>query len=143
MILYLDTSALVKVYIEESYSNIVRNAFVQADKIAISIIGYVEFHSAISRLLREKLINIETFGKISSSFKRNWNRFIIVGLDKSIIERSTELLLLSELHAFDSIHLASAESLKNDYSEKIVFGCFDKRLITAVEKIGMDILPNI
>jgi uncharacterized protein len=143
MILYLDTSALVKVYINESFSDIVRKAFLDADTIAISIIGFVEFHSAISRLLRENLINKIQLKKVKDNFNENWPKFKIIDLDNNIIKRASELIYKTELRAFDSIHLASAETLKNITENDVIFGCFDKRLINGAKHIGMALIGDI
>lgn len=52
MIVYLDTSALVKIFIQEEHSQSVRNIYLESESIFINVIGYVEFFSAINRLKR-------------------------------------------------------------------------------------------
>ena len=140
MTLYLDTSALVKIYVKESFSDVVRSLFCKADSIAISKIGFVEFNSAISRLYREKQINREQVTQLIENFKSNWSDFIIVELDDMIIERAAELLLINDLRAFDSIHLASALSIKNECKNKLIFGCFDKRLNDGASALGLELI---
>ena len=49
MILYLDTSALVKLYAEEAGSKIVRQAVADANLIITSPLSYAETRSALDR----------------------------------------------------------------------------------------------
>ena len=52
MTLYLDTSSLVKLYVEEVGSNDVRNLVTRATVVATSIVAYPETRSALTLLLR-------------------------------------------------------------------------------------------
>jgi predicted nucleic acid-binding protein len=140
MIAYLDTSALVKIFINETNSEIVRKVYLESEYIAISNIGYVEFHSAIGRLFRENLIDSEKLLNLKNSFNIHWNNYQIIDFNKLIQLRASELLYQTELRAFDSIHLASAEFLKKNIKEKLKFICFDKRLIKAAKPIGLELL---
>lgn len=53
MIVYLDTSALVKLYIDEAGAPIVRRAAREAELMATSEIAYVEMRAALARRHRE------------------------------------------------------------------------------------------
>lgn len=57
MILYLDTSALVKLYVTEDYSDIVQTAAKAADSLASSVLAYVEAQATFARLHRERLLS--------------------------------------------------------------------------------------
>jgi predicted nucleic acid-binding protein len=52
VILYLDTSALVKIYVEEPKSAVVRENVKQAEGIATSRIAYAEARAAFARKCR-------------------------------------------------------------------------------------------
>ena len=54
MILYLDTSALVKLYVRERGSAQVRAHVNNADVIATSVVAYAEARAAFARLRRER-----------------------------------------------------------------------------------------
>jgi len=53
MILYLDTSALVKVYVEEEGSPLVQGLIAGASLVATSRIAYAEARAALARASRE------------------------------------------------------------------------------------------
>ena len=59
MILYLDTSALVKLYTDEISSGLVRSAANQARVVACHDIGYVEARAALARKRRDKDLDEE------------------------------------------------------------------------------------
>lgn len=139
MILYLDTSALVKLFINESNSALVRQYYHEAEFISTSIIAYVEFNSAISRLSKEGLIKIDELDSLKRNFEYFWGFIKVIELDKNIIKSATELLYQTELRAFDSVHLASARYFHDKIQKDLIFGCFDKRLINGAKLIGLNI----
>ncbi len=139
MILYLDTSALVKLFINETNSDLVRDYYHKAEFISTSIIAYVEFNSAISRLSKEGHIKIDEIETLKRNFDYHWNFIKIVELDGKIIKSATELLYKTELRAFDSVHLASANFFKEKIQKDLIFGCFDKRLINGANLIGLKV----
>jgi uncharacterized protein len=51
--LFLDTSALVKLYIREEHHEIVATATRNASRVALSVVAYPEARSAFARKLRE------------------------------------------------------------------------------------------
>ena len=58
MILYLDTSALVKLYVEEPNSEEVRSAVDGAVAVAVSEVSYTEARSALARREREGSLSL-------------------------------------------------------------------------------------
>ncbi len=143
MILYLDTSALVKVYIDEDYSETVRTSVSNADLTAISRIGYVEFFSSLTRMLREGVLNESKLFSIRANFNSNWQNFYVVDVTNTITIRASELLFSNPLRASDSIHLASVDMLCKNISDEVKFGCFDKRLTEGAQSIGIDLEFNV
>lgn len=53
MTLYLDTSSLVKLYVTESGSDVVRQLVGGAKVVATSVVAYPETRAALARLRRE------------------------------------------------------------------------------------------
>lgn len=74
MILYLDTSSLVKLYIQEEESPQVRQLVDAADVIATSVVAFPEARSAFARLARESKITSEQLAEVKfSSFDARLN----------------------------------------------------------------------
>lgn len=66
MIRYFDTSALVKLLVVESESDLVRRLFRESTARVVHDIAYVEMHSAVSRLVRTRAIDREVVSDIRS-----------------------------------------------------------------------------
>jgi uncharacterized protein len=133
VILYLDTSALVKIYVEETRSTDVRENAKRAEGLATSRIAYAEAQAAFARKRRRRVC-----------------RALITVLWSPILTRIGTIIsflislklwfgprVLAENHALrgaDAIHPASAVTLSKRVSESIMFLCFDSRLATAARK---------
>ena len=140
MILYLDTSALVKLYLDEAGSEAVRRAVADYDTRATSAIAYVEAKSALSRKFRMKELREHDYQKHKDEFERNWGNFASTDVDRSIIRRGGELVESFVLKAYDAIHLASAESVRRASQLGVTFACFDSSLSRAAATLGFVLL---
>ena len=70
MILYLDTSALVKLYVEEPLSQELTVAVAEA--VATSLIAYTESRAAFARARREARLSAQTYRRIVGDFVDDW-----------------------------------------------------------------------
>ena len=59
LILYLDTSALVKLYAEEEGTETVELAVDEAEAVATSVVAYAEARAALARKLRDDVFSPE------------------------------------------------------------------------------------
>jgi len=55
--LYVDTSALVKLYIDEEGSSTCRQAVVDAGLVATSVVAHIETRAALARRRRERALS--------------------------------------------------------------------------------------
>lgn len=138
MILYLDTSALVKLYVKEASSAEVRAAVQSAETCATSRIAYVEFHAALARREREGL-DAGTAQKIRDLFEAGWNDLLVVEVNRGLTVRAAALARNHGLRGFDAVHLASAQGV-HEATANMVFACFDDRLNRAALAQTMKIL---
>ncbi len=72
--LYLDTSALVKLYVDEPKSEAVKNAVEQADAVATSLVAYTEARAAFARCRREGRFAPQVYRRIVGAFEEDWSR---------------------------------------------------------------------
>lgn len=142
MILYLDTSALVKLYAQEDGSGLVRAAARQAQVVACHDIGYVEARAAFARKRREGLVTHEDFSRCQSKLDSDWEQFHVVGVTVHLLRRAADLADEYGLRAYDSIHLAAAESVKRVAGTGVDFrfAVFDGGLHRAAVQLGMPLL---
>ena len=78
MILYLDTSALVKLYVEEPLSQELTVAVSEAEAVATSLIAYAETRATFARARRETRLSAQIYRRIVETFVEDWPRYISV-----------------------------------------------------------------
>jgi predicted nucleic acid-binding protein len=142
MILYLDTSALVKLYIDEPGRDIVMIDKEDAMKIACHDIGYVELRAALARLKRENRLTQEEERDVRIEFEQDWKTLLVLETTQTLLRKAADLADRFALRAYDSVHLAAAQHLVNCANTEIVFGCFDLRLGQAASALGMRSLTD-
>lgn len=139
MIAYFDTSALVKLYVEEDGTDVVRAVAHGAAMVATSRVTRVEFHSAISRKIR--LGEVDDAAPAVEDFERDWPAFIRVRVLDRVLESARRLSTARGLRAYDAIQLASALDLGAPGGSPIRFVCFDRALALAAVAEGLAALP--
>jgi predicted nucleic acid-binding protein len=140
MILYLDTSALVKKYFEEEHSTDVISAWQTSLEIATSAVAYAEMLAAVYRKVLEMRVKKPLLENVLSVFQKDWSSFIIVGVDNSLNETLHKIIVRYGLRGFDAIHLASALTIGSVVADDYVFACYDERLNDAARGEGLKIL---
>ncbi len=131
MKLFLDTSSLIKKYIEESGSDKLISLIMEASEVTISPITKIEFFSALSRLLHTGYIDKESYRIASHEFEIDYKDYKIILFQESIETLALELLKTYNLKTLDSIQLASvklAESSKFITSDKKLYDSAKKEL---------------
>jgi predicted nucleic acid-binding protein len=138
VILYLDTSALVKRYFQESYSGDVADLWKRASEIVISSVGYAEALCAFYRKKREARLGDRAVISLINTFQADWSSFIRVAVSDQLNVLVDALVSRHALRGFDVIHLASALTVKKRLKEDFLFCCFDDRLATVANREGLE-----
>lgn len=133
MILYLDTSSLLKLYLEEAGTKDVQSRLERADVVATSVIAYPEAHAALARRHREGALTKSEFNAVAEDFRDTWYRFLAVGLSTPVYTRAGTLAVTHGLRGMDGIHLASCVELFGD-GDHVEFLSHDLRLMRAASK---------
>lgn len=141
MIVYMDTSALIKLYVKEEGSELASKMLRSADLVATSKIAYVEARAALARLWREEILKEQDYKLVKESFQQDWNNYLVVELSDMIINMGGELTETYKLRGFDAIHLASVLMLKKQLEQEVTGGCWDARLWDAF-KDHLDVFPS-
>lgn len=142
MILYLDTSAFIKLYVEERGADTVRSAVADAALVHAHWIAYPEMRSALARLYRMGRQTAEAHRKHKHEFEIDWKAISVVLPDERILRRAGELTEHFGLRAYDGVHLAAAESLHAVTlgTEQIYFASFDQPLNRSAVELGLRLL---
>ena len=137
MRLYLDTSALVKLYVEEEGSGLVRETVHRVETVATSAIAYVETRAAFSRRRRERYFSAVDYRRLKQEFDADWERYVLLEVTGTLIRKAAELAEAQALRAYDAIHLASAKLLSQRLKEQVLFSSWDLNLLSAARREGM------
>jgi predicted nucleic acid-binding protein len=135
--LYLDTSALVKLYVDEEGSPSVRGALDQADFIATSAIAYLEAQAAFFRRRREKGLSAREYRRIIQGLDADWTHYLVLEVTQSLIRDSARFAEVYALRASDAVHLASAVALRSALVEPVAFASWNLALERAAKKAGL------
>ena len=128
MILYLDTSSLVKLYVIEKGSEQVQSLLEQAKVVATSQVAYAEACAAFARKQRQRDFSSGQYQMIITSLQQNWGGYFALDVSWPVSRLAGELAERYSLRGFDAIHLASAVTLKERLGSPVTFSSADNRL---------------
>ncbi len=134
MILYLDTSSLVKLYVEESSSGEIERLVAEASLVCTSVIAYAEARSALARLCREGALTSEEHVLAKADLDHDWPHYLALEVTPEVWQGAGDLAEKHALRGFDSLHLASFLHLtRADFGDSVQFSSFDDRLNRAAQ----------
>jgi len=142
VILYLDTSAVVKLYAAEPGANAIRQAVAEADDAATSLIAYAEARAAFARKYRTGEIEGDELERIKREFELDWPRFNQLPVEREIVRRAGDLAERFRLKGYDAVHLATADRLCREVRSPLSFACFDSALNTAASILGLTLVVS-
>lgn len=135
MILYVDTSALVKVYLDEPHSDWVRERVAEASVLATSVVAYPEAVAAVTRRAREGDLSEELLERVVAALESDWGKLLRVNVDE---KRAGALARSHGIRGFDAIHLAASLEVAGAREEvSVCFSSFDRRLNRAAREEGL------
>jgi len=130
-VIYLDTSALIKRFVNEKGSPLVTSLVQKREPVATAKIAYAEIFAGLARKLREGHIPSALHELACRQFERDWQAYVRVELQDDVLFLARDLVRRHPLRGFDAVHLASALTLKNALGEEVTFAAADGRLLRA------------
>lgn len=137
MILFCDTSALLKLYIAEPESDTLKALVLEAEAVAVCRIAWAEAFAALSRRAREIPEDAATIEQAKTALALDWPHFVVLEIDQPLVARAGEYADTFALRGYDSIQLAAAAEAALTSQTTIFFACFDTRLNKAAKLLGM------
>jgi len=122
-VIYVDSSALVKLVLPEAESSSMIEFTAKFDTLVTSTIGAIEFRRAVKRHYAQQLWAVE----------RVLAEMTILELSHEV-RRTAELLEPTILRTLDAIHLASALVIREELE---AFVAYDERLLEAARLAGI------
>ena len=140
---YLDTSALVKLYVQERgtarlleiASNVTEN------RLTLLAITPVEARSAVRRRERAGDIDRITAGDILDRMQKHLEtKFIRQAVNELVLDGALEMIDRYALRAYDAVQLSGCLTLKTVGAEAPTFVCSDQQLLDAARSELLDVL---
>lgn len=142
MILYLDSSALVKRYVMEDGSQAVEAAIQTAEAVGTAQITRAELGAALAKAARLDVLGAPDAHRALASAISDWPMLVKVPLTDAILDEAVELAWAHGLRGYDAVQLASALAWRAALDEPVVFGAFDRTLAVAATACGLRPLPD-
>jgi predicted nucleic acid-binding protein len=140
--LYLDTSALVKRYINEAGSDLVNDLFAEARGIATGVISRVETAAAFAKAARIGILDREHAWQALQDFRAEWPDYIRLPVSEATVVKGDQLAWELNLRGYDSVHLAVASTWEDTLREEVVLVTFDQQLWQAAQQVGLKVSPH-
>ena len=145
MILYADTSAVVKALLRESGSADVERWFEEADEVAASVITYAEACAALGRSARMRRQDEAALAASLATLEEQWSDFFILPVPE---RESGRVALQHGLRGMDAVQLATAMDLRalaraRAAKPEVVVASYDHRLLGAAEQEGFATLGGL
>ena len=142
-LIYFDTSALAKWYINEKGSNEVEKLIMDRGPVAASDLTVVEMRSLLARRRRENHINSSLEIEIFSTFQEDIRRKTILchPLPFGLATAAVHLLNQfpdSSLATLDALHLALAKEIGTE-----ILATADRIMADAAEAMGLEVVRFI
>jgi predicted nucleic acid-binding protein len=133
---YLDTSSLVKLYINEPGTDDVTRLVRDADVVATSVLAYPEMRATLARRRRERLMTTREHAAAVAQLDADWPRFLSLAFTTEMAVAAGRLAQKHRLRGADSAHLASFELLLATTGGRVTFSCADDQLTRAAKSLG-------
>jgi predicted nucleic acid-binding protein len=141
MICYLDSSALVKVFLKEPGSGEVRQLMDEAHAVGTVIISRVEVVAALHKAVRLGVTPDEEALSARHRFRTEWPYYLRLPVSDLLIERACDLAWSYGLRGYDSVQLAAAVTWQATLDAPVAMATFDVRLWEAASRAGLEPYP--
>lgn len=137
-IAYFDSSAFVKLVVEEDGSDVAATLWDGCDAAVSSRLAYPEVRAALATAGRDRRLDEAAQQQAEAAWELYWATTRPVELSEAVTGHAGRLAGQHALRGADAVHLASALALGVD---SLLFAAWDQRLRSAVEAAGIDLAP--
>lgn len=74
-------------------------------------------------------------------FEKAWPGFVIADITQPLVEKAGVFAEAFALRGYDSVQLAAAHQLHEQFALPLTFACFDRRLNQAAQLLQLEVLP--
>jgi len=156
LLLYLDSSAVVKIYVNEEYRNevfaLLSAILSGGGRLTISDIGYVEVRAALAAICRVGRVNVPGYRELVRSLETDMKSLhLVLNAEHGVFARAAQIPSPTRyqtpgsrekhpLRGYDAVHLALALEARDRYTaggEEVLMLTFDRELHAAAVAEGV------
>jgi predicted nucleic acid-binding protein len=139
VILYLDTSALAKLYVAEAGTETVAAGVERATALVTVRITYAEARAAFARHARARGFGRGGLRRVVRHLDEEWGQYSLVEVSDALVRRAGTFAERHHLRGYDAVQLSAAVDLRLGGASDVVFASFDDRLNHAArrERLGL------
>lgn len=137
-LVYFDSSALVKLVVDEEGSDLVAALWDGCDAAMTSRPAYPEVCAALAAAARNHQMNAHGLRVAQESWESFWFSIRPVELTGAVEQHAGQLASVHALGGADAVHLASALAID---SPNLVVAVWDRRLRAGVRAAGLAVTP--
>lgn len=127
--LFLDTSALVKRYVEEEETEFVLRRMHEDSEWVVSSLARTETEITLCRLGFDPEGTAELWQRV----REDWDRCLVVPVDPACLERAADIGCRYQVRTLDALHLAAVDRLPRP----LVMLTFDQRQADAARSMAL------
>ncbi len=137
-VVYFDSSALVKLVLDEPGSDIAAQLWNGCDAALSSRLAYPEVRAALASARRNHVLTTSEEREAATEWELFWGSMRPVELSADVERASGELASLHHVRGADAVHLASALALD---LANLTVAVWDKRLHAGAAAAGLAVAP--
>jgi predicted nucleic acid-binding protein len=142
VIVYLDSSALVKRYVAERGSEEVEGLIPEAEALGTTLVSRAEIVAALAKAIRVGALGAEEALRARETFEGEWPDLVRLAISEQVVERAAEAAWDHGLRGYDALHLAAANTWKDLLQRPVALATFDRRLWQAAGDEGLRPWPD-
>ncbi len=140
MIVYLDTSALLKLLVDEPGRELMLEVADTSPIATTSVLTEVESRAALARMRAGGRLTAGQHRDAVARFEELWTSVGALDIDPGVLRQAVSLAERHALRGYDAVHLASALAVPAAAGQ-VAFACFDEELRSAAKSEQLDLTP--
>ena len=137
-LIYFDSSALVKLLVQEEGSDLAAELWDGCDAALASRLAYPEVCAALAAACRNRDLSHEDLDAAERAWEQYWASVRPVELTAAVERQAGQLARTHALRGADAVHLASALALADP---DLVLAAWDRRLHAGAAAAGLNVTP--
>lgn len=138
-LVYFDSSAFVKLLVEEAGSNLAAELWDGCDAAVASRLAYPEVRAALAAALRNHALDVSDHTAAEQAWEDYWAATRPVELTLAVQRHAGQLARDLALRGSDAVHLASALAIGD---AELIVAVWDLRLHAAARAVRLGVAPN-